>query len=72
MQFSYKEEMQVKIAQYKERKLSLEKQIIDCRQRIHIVSDIIEPVNERIKQYGEHLQRVVKSMYTLFSNSFTT
>lgn len=66
MQFSYKEEMQEKIEQYKERKLSLEKQIIDCRQRIHIVSDIIEPVNERIKQYGEHLQRVVqKYVYTI-------
>lgn len=60
LQFGRKNELQTKIEQYKRQKLAIDNQILDCRQRINIVSDIIEPINESIKQYEEHLQQVVQ------------
>jgi hypothetical protein len=60
LQFGRKNELQTKIEQYRSLKLSIDNQILDCRQRINIVSDIIEPINESIQQYGEHLQQVVQ------------
>lgn len=60
LQFGRKNELQTKIEQYRSLKLSIDNQILDCRHRINIVSDIIEPINESIQQYGEHLQQVVQ------------
>lgn len=60
LQFGRKNELQTKIEEYRSLKLSIDNQILDCRQRINIVSDIIEPINESIQQYGEHLQQVVQ------------
>lgn len=60
LQFGRKNELQTKIEQYRSLKLSIDNQILDCRQRINIVSDIIEPINESIQQYEEHLQQVVQ------------
>lgn len=60
LQFGRKNELQTKIEQYRSLKLSIDNQILDCRHRINIVSDIIEPINESIQQYEEHLQQVVQ------------
>lgn len=60
LQFGLKNELQTKIEQYRSLKLSIDNQILDCRHRINIVSDIIEPINESIQQYEEHLQQVVQ------------
>lgn len=60
LQFGRKSELQTKIEQYRSLKLSIDNQILDCRHRINIVSDIIEPINESIQQYEEHLQQVVQ------------
>lgn len=60
LQFGRKSELQTKIEQYRQQRLVVEQEMLNCRQRMNIVGDILEPVNEDIRQYEEHLQRVVE------------
>lgn len=60
LQFGRKSELQSKIEQYRQQRVRVEQEVLNCRQRINIVSDILDPVNEDIRQYEERLQRVVE------------
>lgn len=60
LQFGRKGELHTKIEQLKQQRLQLVQEVLNCRQRINIIGDILDPVNENIHQYEERLQRVVE------------
>ena len=60
LQFGRKKELQTTIDGYKQQQKTLNDQILDCNQRLNIVRDIIEPVNESIEQYSANLYRIVE------------
>ena len=60
LQFGRKKELQTTIDGYKQQQKTLNDQILDCNQRLNIVRDIIDPVNESIEQYSANLYRIVE------------
>ena len=60
LQFGRKGELHTKIEQLKQQRLQLVQEVLNCRQRINIIGDILDPVNENIHQNEERLQRVVE------------
>lgn len=60
LKFGRKSELQSTIDSYKRQRRSFEQDALDCRQRINIVGDILNPVNEAIKQYENHLMSIIE------------
>ena len=55
-----KVELQKKIDSINVERDKMNQTILDCKQRINYVTDIIEPINEKVEQYSSNLYRIVK------------
>jgi hypothetical protein len=60
LQFSRKGLLQQQLDTHLVSRRTLEATVLDCQQRITIVGDIIDPVNEKVEQYSNNLYRIVK------------
>ena len=60
MQFSRKSELQKKVDQNVAQRDELVKQAADYRHKISVAGSVIEPVNEQVAQYEEHLMSIVR------------
>ncbi len=54
-----KVELQKKIDSINVERDKMNQTILDCKQRINYVTDIIEPINEKVEQYSSNLYRIV-------------
>jgi uncharacterized coiled-coil DUF342 family protein len=60
VQFSRKSELQKKVDQNVAQRDELVKQAADYRHKISVAGSVIEPVNEQVAQYEEHLMSIVR------------
>ena len=58
LQFGRKSKLNEQIAILHTEKNELEQIILDCKQRINVVSAIIDPVDKNIETYSTNLQRI--------------
>lgn len=60
LKFSRKSVLQDIIKQKQQQKGEIENKRLECYNKMNTVGDIIDPINEKIKQYEDYLQGVVK------------
>lgn len=60
LKFSRKNELQVIVKQCRHQKSILENKRLECQNKINTVSDIVDPVDERVNQYSTNLCRIVE------------
>lgn len=60
LQFNRKGNLQKQIDSLNESRDKIKKTILNYKNRINIVTDVIDPVNEKVLKYGENLYRIVK------------
>ena len=66
LKFSRKNELQAIVKQCCHQKSILENKRLECQNKINTVSDIVDPVDERVNQYSTNLYRIVeKYRYTI-------
>lgn len=66
LQFSRRGTIQQQIDAHNAKKAKVNSAVLDCKKRITIVGDIIDPVNERVERYASNLYRIVRKFeYTL-------
>ena len=66
LKFSRKNELQAIVKQCCHQKSILENKRLECQNKINTVSDIVDPVDERVNQYSTNLYRIVeKYKYTI-------
>lgn len=66
LKFSRKNELQAIVKQCLHQKSILENKRLECQNKINTVSDIVDPVDERVNQYSTNLYRIVeKYKYTI-------
>ena len=60
LQFNRKGNLQKQIDSLNELRDKIKKTILNYKNRINIVTDVIDPANEKVMKYGENLYRIVK------------